>query len=240
MEDETYEYLIPIGIAIVILVIAYLYSLKRINIQDILNDHYYINLDHRTDRKESTINELQKLGIQNPNRFKAIKKDNGAIGCYMSHLESLKLARDRGLPYITIFEDDILFQDAKETLSKLDRIINSSIPWDVIIIGGNNKLPYERINDDCIKVSNCQTTTAYIVKENYYDTLINHWEEGLQKFIETNDPPNYALDQYWKILQKKDNFLLITPIKVVQRESYSDIEGKNVNYVDTMKNIDYY
>ena len=238
MEDETYEYLIPIGIAIVILVIAYLYSLKRINIQDILNDHYYINLDHRTDRNESTINELHKLGIKNPNRFSAIKKDNGAIGCSMSHLEVLKLARDRRLPYVTIFEDDILFLEPKETLDKLDLIINSSIEWDVIIIGGLNNRPYDRINDDCIKVSNCQTTTAYIVKENYYDTLINHWEEGLQKLIETNDSPNYALDQYWKILQKKDNFILITPIKVVQRESYSDIEGKNVNYVDMMKYID--
>jgi len=60
---------------------------------------------------------------------------------------------------------------------------------------------------------------------------------GSAKLIETKDIPKYALDQYWKILQKKDNFLLITPVNVVQKESYSDIERKNVNYVDIMKNI---
>ena len=200
-------------------------------------NHYYINLDHRKDRNESTIQELSKIGIHNPNRFSAIKKDNGAIGCFMSHLEVLKSARNKRLPYVTIFEDDILFLDPKETLDKLGLIINSDIEWDVILLGGNNYPPYQKINDDCIKVNNCQCCTAYIVKQSYYDTLINHWQKGLQKLIETNDIPNYALDQYWKILQKKDNFILITPLKVVQRESYSDIERKNVNYVDMMKNI---
>jgi hypothetical protein len=102
MDDETYEYLIPLGVIIVILMIVYLYSLRKINLNDILQNHYYINLDHRTDRNESTIKELRKLGIHNPHRFSAIKKDNGAIGCYMSHLEVLKLARDRMLPYVTI------------------------------------------------------------------------------------------------------------------------------------------
>ena len=237
MDQETYEYLIPIAIIIFICILSYLYSIRRINIQDILQNHYYINLDHRKDRNESAIQELSKIGIKNPNRFSAIKKDNGAIGCFMTHLEVLKSARDINLPYVTIFEDDVLFLEPKETLEKLDRIVNSGIEWDVILLGGNNYPPYQKINEDCIKVNNCQTTTAYIVKQSYYDKLINHWKEGLDKLIETNDHTKYALDQYWKILQKKDNFILITPLNVVQKESYSDIEGKNVNYVDIMKNI---
>ena len=237
MDQETYEYLIPIAIVIIICILSYLYSNRRINIQDILDNHYYINLDHRKDRNESAIQELSKIGIHNPNRFSAIKKDNGAIGCYMSHLEVLKSARNRNLPYITIFEDDILFLEPNETFEKLDRIVNSDIKWDVILLGGNNHLPYQKINEDCIKINNCQTTTAYIVKQPYYDTLINHWQKGLDKLIETKDAPKYALDQYWKILQKRDNFILITPVNVVQKESYSDIERTNVNYVDIMIDI---
>ena len=100
--------------------------------------------------------------------------------------------------------------------------------WDVILLGGNNFPPYQKINEDCIKVNNCQTTTSYIVKQSYYDTLINHWEEGLKKRI--NNGGGYACDQYWKILQKKDNFILINPVKVYQRESYSDLVGGKVNY----------
>ena len=247
MDEETdpeipkYLILIIILIIIVILLIPYLYSLRKINTQDILRYNYYINLDHRTDRNKLTIKELQKLGIYNPRRFRAIKKDIGIVGCNMSHLEVLKLARRNKWPYVTIFEDDILFLEPKETLEKLDRIINSDIEWDVILLGGNNYPPYQKINEDCIKVNNCQTTTSYIVKQSYYDTLIDHWQKGLHKLIETKDTSKdtskYALDQYWKILQKKDNFLLITPVNVVQRESYSDIEEMNVNYVDVMKNI---
>jgi GR25 family glycosyltransferase involved in LPS biosynthesis len=237
MDRETYEYLIPIAIVIIICILSYLYSNRRINIHDILDNHYYINLDHRKDRNESAIHELSKIGIHNPNRFSAIKHKKGSIGCHISHLEVLKSARDRNIPYVTIFEDDILFLEPKETLEKLDRIVNSDIEWDVILLGGNNYPPYQKINEDCIKVNNCQTTTAYIVKQSYYDTLINHWQKGLDKLIETNDHRKYALDQYWKILQKKDNFILITPINVVQKESYSDIERTNVNYVDMMKNI---
>ena len=117
MEDETYEYIVHLVIVVGILVIVYLYGWRKINLNDILQNHYYINLDHRTDRNESTIKELRKLGIHNPHRFSAIKKDNGAIGCYMSHLEVLKSARARGLPYVTIFEDDILCNRGLGSLS---------------------------------------------------------------------------------------------------------------------------
>ena len=42
----------------------------------------------------------------------------------------------------------------------------------------------------------------------------------------------YACDQYWKILQKKDNFILINPIKIYQRLSHSDLVGGEVTYKD--------
>jgi len=227
------------------IILCIIYNFKKdnkkqtIDINDILKNNYYINLEHRKDRNVHTINELKKIGLNNPNRFNAIKHDKGIVGCGMSQLEVLKKAKNNNWDYVTIFEDDVLFLKPEETLQKLDRIVNSDINWDVIILGGNNYQPYKKINDDCIKVNNCQTTTAYIVKKSYYDTLINHWSEGLQKLIETNNTPKYALDMYWKLLQKKDNFILITPIEVVQREDYSDIEKKNVNYINMMKNIKY-
>jgi GR25 family glycosyltransferase involved in LPS biosynthesis len=203
----------------------------------ILHHHYYINLDHRTDRKHETIRELSNIGLYQPNRYNAIKHRMGIAGCGMSHIGVLETAKERGVPYVTIFEDDVMFLNPRETLTKLDRIINSKIEWDVILLGGNNFKPYDTLNDDCIRVYNCQTTTAYIVKQSYYDTLINHWKQGLQKLIQTGDVEKYALDQYWKNLQKRDMYLLLTPLNVVQRESYSDIEHQSVNYVSAMKNV---
>lgn len=236
--------LLSMIILISILLVCYFNSdkeiierIEKIDINDILKNNYYINLEHRKDRNQEAMTELQKIGITNPNRFNAIKHDKGAIGCSTSHLEVLKKAKKNNWDYVTIFEDDILFLKPEETLKKLDEIVNSNIEWDVIILGGNNFKPYETINDNFIRVKNCQTTTAYIVKKSYYNTLINHWSEGLQKLIQTNDTPKYALDQYWKILQNKDNFILITPVEVVQREGYSDIEKINANYIGQMKNI---
>ena len=209
----------------------------KIDINDILKNNYYINLDHRKDRKEETLKELNKIGIKSPNRFNAIENEKGAIGCGLSHIEVLKKAKGNDWDYTIIFEDDVKFLKPEETLHKLNKIINSNINWNVIILGGNNFKPYEIINEDCIKVNNCQTTTSYIIKKDYLNTLINHWTEGLHKLIETNDNNKYCIDQYWKLLQKKDNFLLITPVEVVQREDYSDIEKTNVNYINSMKNV---
>ena len=199
---------------------------------------YYINLEHRKDRKKDTLRELKSFGIHNPIRFNAIKNDKGAIGCSKSHLEVLKLARKNNLPHVLIIEDDIKFLDADLTNKALNNVLNSGLDWNVIILGGNNYKPYTKINEDCIKVENCQTTTAYLVKQSYYDILIKHWEEGLSKLMETHDVSNYACDEYWKILQKRDIFLLLMPLKVVQRDSYSDIQGGNVDYEEIMTNID--
>jgi len=40
----------------------------------------------------------------------------------------------------------------------------------------------------------------------------------------------YAVDQYWKRLQEKDNWLCVDPMLFKQRASYSDIENKDVAY----------
>ena len=71
---------------------------------------FYINLDHRTDRKEHVEKELGKLGIQ-AERFNAIKMQNGAVGCSMSHLKILQDARTKKLDHVLIMEDDISFLD---------------------------------------------------------------------------------------------------------------------------------
>jgi len=211
------------------------------NNNNILNDvkkhTYYLNLKHRKDRNEETLKELKSFGIQNPTRYNAIEQDNGAIGCSKSHLEVLKIARKKNLPYVLVVEDDIKFIDPDLTNKTLNNVLNSRIDWDVILLGGNNNKPYNKINEDCVKVNNCLTTTAYLVKQSYYDTLINQWKEGLQKLIETEDEPKFALDQYWKHLQKRDNFLLLTPLNVVQRESYSDIQKGNIDYSDMMLDL---
>lgn len=214
-------------------------SKNRLNIPDLLKHILYINLDSRPDRLNHVQNEMNKMRVLGE-RVCAIKMPDGAIGCTMSHIKCLELAKTRGWPQVFICEDDISFLNPellKENLLKFSE--NAQIKWDVLIIGGNNCPPYTRIADYCIKVSNNQTTTGYIVRSHYYDTLIANFRESARQLLrEPTKRKQYALDIYWKSLQKSDNWYMITPPTVVQMDDYSDIEGRNVAYSGLMLDLD--
>ena len=212
---------------------------KNLNNIDDLEHIFYINLEHRIDRKKSIENELNKLGLlQKANRFNAIKMSNGAIGCSLSHYQLLRNALKNNLNHICILEDDIIFLNPELFISQLNKFLENHKEWDVILIAGNNLPPYQKIDDTCIKVNSCQTTTGYIVNGHYISKLITNIKVGLTNLI--NKPhlhSLYAIDKFWFLLQKVDNWFLIIPTSVVQKEDYSDIEKRNVNYKNIMLDI---
>ena len=70
---------------------------------------FYINLDHRTDRKQHIEHQLEQIRMNhNITRFNAIKNANGRIGCSLSHLKCLQMAKEAKLECVMILEDDIL------------------------------------------------------------------------------------------------------------------------------------
>jgi GR25 family glycosyltransferase involved in LPS biosynthesis len=202
----------------------------------------YINLESRKDRREHIEGELKSIGI-NSIRFNAIKLQNGRIGCSMSHLKCLQIAKKNNWPYVMICEDDLLFLDKGLAVKQMNHFLAlHSDPKDicnVMLIAGNNVPPYKVIDDTCIRVSHCQTTTGYIVKNAYYDTLIENIKTGIEKLMK--NPTNafsYSIDKYWIQLQKRDVWYLLAPIIAVQREDYSDIEQRTINYEYIMKDLD--
>jgi len=198
---------------------------------------FYINLLLRTDRKEHVEKELKKIGVvENVERFNAIKLDNGALGCSMSHLKCIETAKQKDYEYVFICEDDITFINPQLFLDQLNGFLSTDRLWDVILVAGNNMIPYTWIDGTCIKVSNCQTTTGYIVKREYYDKLINNFKEGIQKQIKEPNVAEYKIDKHWFKLQRDDNWFLIIPLSVIQREDYSDIEKKVTNFENYMLN----
>ena len=206
------------------------------NIQDIKHV-VYINLLSRRDREKHIINELQKLDLIGT-RFNAIKMNNGAIGCSMSHLKCIQMAKENNWEHVCILEDDVEFLDPELFKKQLNSFLQKHKKWDVLLLAGNNMLPYQSIDETCIKVSNCQTTTGYIVKKHYYDNLIDNYKKGIENFMKNPDKPElYSIDRYWFLLQSNDNWYLIIPLSVIQKEDYSDIQQKNVNFRNYM--LDY-
>lgn len=200
---------------------------------------FYINLDHRVDRKEHVETQLKSIGL-NGTRFNAIKMENGAIGCSMSHLKILEDAKRNKLEHVLIIEDDITFLEPelfKNQINKFFELHGNN--WDVILFAGNNMPPYEVIDDTCVKVSRCQTTTGYLVNGHYISALATNVKMGLTHLLtKPTEKPRYAIDKFWFILQEVSNWYLITPLTVVQREDYSDIEQKVTNYKKLMQDLD--
>ena len=199
---------------------------------------FYINLLSRPDRKQHVENQLNSIGI-NAERFNAIKMPNGAIGCSMSHLKIIEIAKANNWEHILIVEDDILFTDPNLFVTQFNKFLSNIKTFDVVLLAGNNIPPYTKINDYCVKVSHCQTTTGYLVQQHYYDILIKNYKEGILRLMK--EPENhrlYAIDKYWFNLQAIHNWYLITPLTVTQREDYSDIEKRPTNYTPAMLDLD--
>lgn len=207
------------------------------NISDIKHA-FYINLASRPDRKQHVEEQLKIMGIT-ATRFNAIKLPNGALGCSMSHLKCLETAKQNKWPHLLVIEDDIKFLDPELFKRQLSKFLSNHTGWDVVLIGGNNVPPYETIDDTCVKVASCQTTTGYLVNGHYFDTLIENFRTGITKLLaEPNLHRVYAIDKYWFNLQKIHNWFLIIPLTVTQREDYSDIEKRATNYTNVMTDLD--
>ena len=205
-----------------------------------INHAFYINLDHRTDRKEHVTNQLTNLGLQGFERFNAIKMENGAVGCSMSHLKILQTAFQNNWDHVLIVEDDITFLDLDLFKANFETFLQrNGNNWDVILLAGNNMPPYDTIDDVCIKVKRCQTTTGYLVNGHYIKKLMENVKMGLTQLI--HKPAShamYAIDKFWFLLQAVDKWYLIIPPTVVQREDYSDIEKRQTNYQKIMMDLD--
>jgi len=200
----------------------------------------YINLNHRTDRKAHIEQQLKSIGFNTFERFNAIKLANGRVGCSMSHLKCLHLAKERNYDHLLICEDDTTFLNPNLFTKQLNTFLEKKLVkhWDVLLFAGNNVPPYTTVDDTCIKVSRCQTTTSYLVNGHYFDTLIGNIREGMQNLM--RDPNNhiaYAIDKYWLRLQEKHSWFLIIPPTVIQKEDYSDIEQRRTNYSHIMLDL---
>jgi len=210
------------------------------NIQDIQHI-FYINLEHRKDRKIHVEEQLRAIGFSNEQiqRFPALCLSNGALGCSMSHLKCIQTAKDNGWSHVLICEDDIQFLNPELFINQINTFFSSknSASWDVLLLAGNNMLPYKKESEYYIQVHHCLTTTGYIVQSHYYDTLLENYKQGILHLIKNPENKNeYAIDKFWLSLQKKDKWFLTIPLSVVQREDFSDIEKKVTNFNNYMLN----
>lgn len=197
----------------------------------------YINLDSRYDRKEHILNEINKICVDNTKiyRIQAIKKEEGAMGCLLSHIKALEyILAHSEWNTILILEDDFTFKssNSNEILHDIEILTNNAPNFDMCLLSSNQRyLKYEDTNNFRIKkVLFSQTSSSYIIKRHYIPILLNNFKEALHSMELIGVQHSNCLDQYWASLQTKDNWYVIYPPIGYQYENYSDIEHRVTNY----------
>lgn len=165
---------------------------------------FVINLDKRKDRLENCKKELDKLNISftrfsgiivdmdqiksdpiwsnsyqgiNHKKSKKFKRYlQGSLGCKISHYSIIKLAKDRNLPYVIIFEDDLILLDsAKSILNDLKKFKIKNEDWDIIYLGGKIiGKSYENITSHIKHVESVIHMLGYIVNRKIYDIILEY------------------------------------------------------------------
>lgn len=196
---------------------------------DFFDEIYCINLDHRTDRWDKAQLEFDSVGVlQRINRFSAIQDKDGRLGIIKSNLAIVKMAKEKGLKNVLVFEDDIHF--VGDTISILDKAISQigNLDWWLFYLGANTHQPLEVITKskpNILLLKNAFACHAFCYKNKTYDFFIRKYE-GLEK-VEYEDILDVFMANYF---QKKNLCIIVNPMVATQSASFSDIEKHEVDY----------
>jgi hypothetical protein len=186
----------------------------------------YINLANRADRLADIRKVLRTVNwLAGSSRIDAVRDTtNGAVGCLKSHIKALEtfLAMPDNVRHALILEDDCEFIVDPRPGVDLFLAAHGDSDWDVLMLSSST-LKEEPYTSYATRIQNAQTTAAYAVTRRFAAILLAHWQASLtQPFLEC--------DQSWKTLQAGSRWFCLLPKPGRQRESYSDIEKRSVNY----------
>ena len=173
--------------------------------------------------------QLENFGLT-AERFSAIEREEGIVGCGLSHLHVLKIAKERKYKNILILEEDFLFLVSPEKFCENLKELEKYQLFDVCMLSYNNH-NYENIDNSIfMKINFAQTASGYIINSHYYDKLISLYEWSIPLLEQTKMHWEYANDVVWKNLQKYDNWVGFKERQGKQMASYSDNSKQFCDY----------
>lgn len=183
-------------------------------------DLYVINLDERPDRWENIIKTFSNQCF-NIIRVKAYKENQGWIGCFKSHIECIRIAKNAGLKNILILEDDCIPYSDIETFIIRIKIIKEFLDkindWDIYLGGTVHIVPdtYKNIitykNEKFVEFNKAYTTHLICYNSKIYDYFLSI-------------KPVLPIDEIW---HNKIKAIVSVPFIAKQLSGYSDIVQSN-------------
>lgn len=201
-----------------------------------------INRKDRPDRYYSCLRELARMEgpLDRITRLNAHflqhiedRQLRGQIGALKSHRDAVRRARAECHVHTLILEDDFGFTDDIESnKSDLALFLNREYAYDICLLATSKHGRVEPKDDlVCLTRQPVTNAAAYLVSGVGLPKLDACFSDALEKLIETGDHATYAVDRCWSVLQG-DGFLTFNRRLGFQLPSFSDIEGRIVDYRD--------
>ena len=195
---------------------------------DYFEEIYCINLDNRVDRWKHAQEEFKKVGIlDRVKRYSAIKHEDGRIGLIKSNLDIIKDVKKRKIKNVLIFEDDFEFlvDNPLEVLqTSLEQSFN--IKWYLFYLGANTHQKLLKFKPNLIALKHAFATHSVAYSKLAYNDFIFKYD-GIKRIKNEKDILDVFCARYF---QEKRLCLMTFPMMTTQMNSFSDIEGKVVNY----------
>jgi hypothetical protein len=220
-----------------------------------------VNLDSRPDRWQAVqalaaglipADKLMRLpataGVALPGYgeapwFRGRKRDRtwaGRAGCTLSHRAAIALARRQGWRTLLILEDDIELAPAlPAVLASLPGAL-SVHAWDVCYLGYTDPVPPYRTlaplaeGHTLCRVSGCNTTHAYLLRDTTFDWLLARLPEPARIWPWTGR--HRAIDRwYYRNLARRFVVTAVSPAVINQQGGFSDITQRSHEKVHTTR-----
>ena len=180
-----------------------------------------INLEERPDKRKLMEDHAKSLKLNLT--FYTAKKhpESGIRGCLESHVEVVKMAKEKGWKYLMILEDDALF-----TVKKLEKLKRIPENWDMLYLGGTVNIKY--ILEDQLITNMPWVPVSIWTTHCYIINMENEWVvEQILKAVDHDLP----IDNYYiSYIHYRKHTYVHNPMMCLQRNGFSDIEGEEVCY----------
>jgi hypothetical protein len=183
---------------------------------------YYINLDHRADRRNEIEGELDKLGVPTAKRVRipgVSRPGFGILGCGLAHKKTIETFLASPHKVCLIVEDDFQFTlDMDYVHFILNAIFEEKIAYPFLL-----------------KVSDAHTASAYLITKDFAPVLLESYTESTKLLEDTYNETgekiiSYHNDIWWKRYQPFFHWYIVNPRMGEQRFSYSDNLERDLKY----------
>ena len=138
---------------------------------------FVISLHSQKEQFEEVRRSFDPYGIS-CERFSAIEQQHGFVGCALSHLQLIALAKKNDWPWIMVFEDDCVPREAMKEWPAIKFFLKEeACSWDLFLGGCMGAIPQEirKIESTGLVIIECRRAIAAhfaIYNKTSYDHLL--------------------------------------------------------------------